>query len=88
MTTPKLRLILSASFLATIHLCAQPANNNFANAITITGSSNTVSGSNVGATKESGEPNHDGFAGGKSVWWKWTAPSNGIDGVFVGLFSG
>jgi uncharacterized repeat protein (TIGR01451 family) len=32
---------------------------------------------NVGATKESGEPNHAGNAGGKSVWGKWTAPYTG-----------
>ncbi|HVU16338.1 MAG TPA: FG-GAP-like repeat-containing protein [Candidatus Didemnitutus sp.] len=56
-----------------------PANNNFANAITITLTNNaaTVTGFNCNATKESGEPNHAGDAGGRSVWWKWTAPSNG-----------
>ncbi|MCG8313774.1 MAG: hypothetical protein MI976_11205 [Pseudomonadales bacterium] len=31
---------------------------------------NTYSGSNIDATKESGEPNHAGNAGGKSVWVK------------------
>lgn len=29
---------------------------------------------NVGATKESGEPNHASNGGGKSLWWTWTAP--------------
>ena len=32
-------------------------------------------GSNQNASKEVGEPNHAGDAGGKSVWWSWTAPS-------------
>jgi hypothetical protein len=32
---------------------------------------------NVGATKETGEPNHAGNAGGKSLWWTWTAPVSG-----------
>jgi hypothetical protein len=29
------------------------------------------------ATKESGEPDHAGDAGGSSVWYSWTAPSSG-----------
>ena len=40
----------------------------------MTGASTTVYGRNVGATKETGEPNHAGNAGGKSVWYSWTAP--------------
>lgn len=55
-----------------------PANDLFASRILITGSSNQVSGSNLGATKEAGEPNHDGNPGGKSVWWTWTAPLTGL----------
>ena len=54
-----------------------PANNNFAAAITLSDSSATGTGFNTNATKESGEPNHAGNAGGRSVWWKWTAPSGG-----------
>jgi hypothetical protein len=52
-------------------------NNNFANATVITGTTATVTGSNTGASKESGEPNHAGTAGGKSVWWTWTATASG-----------
>ena len=33
-----------------------------------------TTGTNIGATKEVDEPNHGGEAGGKSVWWSWTAP--------------
>ncbi|MBS1881770.1 MAG: hypothetical protein JSS97_02300 [Actinobacteria bacterium] len=33
--------------------------------------------SNVGATKQPGEPDHAGNAGGASVWFKWTAPETG-----------
>jgi hypothetical protein len=54
-----------------------PANNDFANATVLTGSSPTTTGSNVGATRESGEPNFAGNGGGASVWWSWTAPSSG-----------
>ena len=34
-------------------------------------------GSNVGASKEIGEPGHAGNRGGHSVWWTWTAPASG-----------
>lgn len=57
-----------------------PANDNFANAITITpvnGNTSTVTGFNTNATKETGEPNHADNIGGRSVWWKWTAPAAG-----------
>jgi thiol-disulfide isomerase/thioredoxin len=56
---------------------AQPANNHFANAFLLTGSSLVTTGSNVGATSEPGEPVHGGAAGGSSVWWKWTATQSG-----------
>jgi hypothetical protein len=54
-----------------------PPNDAFANAIPLSGTNFNVSGSNLGATKESGEPNHAGNAGGSSVWWSWTAPVSG-----------
>jgi hypothetical protein len=54
-----------------------PANDNFANAQALTGNSGTVLASNVGASKQPGEPNHAGNPGGTSVWFAWTAPSNG-----------
>ena len=54
-----------------------PANDNFANAQVISGNSGTVTGSNVGATKEPGEPNHAGNAGGASVWYRWTPSISG-----------
>ena len=54
-----------------------PANNNFGVAQTISGAQGTVTGANVRATKETGEPNHAGNAGGASIWYNWTAPANG-----------
>ncbi|MDB6149846.1 MAG: peptidase and in kexin sedolisin [Chthoniobacter sp.] len=51
-------------------------NDNFANAVPLNGTGFVVSGSNTTATKEAGEPNHAGNAGGKSVWWRWTAPES------------
>ncbi len=54
-----------------------PANDDFANAWALTGSPGTTNGSNIDATKQSGEPNHAGNAGGSSVWFRWTAPASG-----------
>ncbi len=67
---PKLVILYTAE--------ATPANDLFTNRIAITGTYNTVNGANVGATKETGEPNHAGNSGGKSVWWTWTAPGSGL----------
>ena len=57
---------------------AQPANDSFANRTTVTLAAPTVTGSNVGATKEPGEPTPTGKVGGKSVWWSWVAPASGL----------
>ncbi|HEX8355036.1 MAG TPA: M12 family metallo-peptidase, partial [Pyrinomonadaceae bacterium] len=54
-----------------------PANNNFASAQVISGNTGVASGTNVGATKEAGEPVHAGNAGGTSVWYQWQAPATG-----------
>ena len=54
-----------------------PANDNFADARSITGERGSLSGHNFGATKEPLEPNHAGNAGGASVWFRWTAPAPG-----------
>jgi hypothetical protein len=64
-----------ASGAVTVHWLQN--NNNFLAATNLTGASGTVTGSNVGATKETGEPDHAGFAGGTSVWFRWTAPTTG-----------
>jgi len=53
-------------------------NDYFSNRTAIASSGGTVLGSNTGATKETGEPNHGASTGGKSVWWTWTAPASGI----------
>ena len=56
-----------------------PVNDNFANATVISGSSGSTTGSNVGATSQSGEPLVTSYSSAtKTVWWKWTAPTSGI----------
>lgn len=55
-----------------------PPNDYFTNRIVITNNSAVKFGTNIFATKETGEPNHAGNPGGRSLWWTWTAPANGI----------
>ena len=49
----------------------------FGSASRIGGASGQVTGSNAGASKEPGEPDHAGDSGGASLWWRWTAPASG-----------
>lgn len=67
----------ATSAAAELTLLATPFNDDFANRSAITGTSNVVRGSILGATKELNEPRHGAETGGRSVWWKWTAPANG-----------
>ena len=54
---------------------AQPGSADaFNSRMPISGASGYDSGSNLGASKEIGEPNHAGNSGGASVWWTWAAP--------------
>ena len=50
-------------------------NDDFTNAVTLNGSTGSATGANVGATWETGEPNHG--TAGHSVWWAWAAPTSG-----------
>jgi hypothetical protein len=61
----------------TLATVAAPANDNFASAQVLTGTSVVVTGSNVGASKQAGEPTLAGNAGGASVWYAWQAASSG-----------
>jgi hypothetical protein len=51
---------------------------NFADRTTVSTLNGLGRGSNVGATRETGEPKHAGKTGGKSVWLTWRAPASGI----------
>ncbi len=61
------------------HVCSfqRLPNNNFANATSLVGDNHSVTAHNFGATKESGEPNHAGNSGGRSVWFNWTPATSG-----------
>ncbi len=54
-----------------------PANDAFANSIALNLAG--VSGTTVGATRETGEPEHvsSGAGAARSIWYRWTAPADG-----------
>jgi len=60
-----------------IVLNTPPANDLFADRAPLIGTNASATGFNYLATKEPGEPDHAGNAGGKSLWWSWTAPASG-----------
>jgi len=67
----------NASRILITYAGAAPPNNNFASAAVLTGSAAGSTGKTHLGTKEAGEPNHAGNAGGKSVWYRWTATATG-----------
>lgn len=60
-----------------LRLVVPPPNDNLANAQLLTGVMPRAAGTNVGASKEPGEPNHAIVPGGSSVWYRWLAPQTG-----------
>jgi hypothetical protein len=72
-TIAALFLLTLGGFVFAVN-AAPPANDNFANPVQLNGIQLHFSGTNVEATKEAGEPNHNENAGGKSVWFVWIAP--------------
>jgi hypothetical protein len=68
----------SSQTLQYFYLAQNPVNDFFAAATALTGTAGQVSVSNTNATKEAGEPNHAGNAGGKSAWWTFQPPSDGV----------
>jgi len=69
----------------TLRWAATPANDNFANAQAISGATGTVSGTTVGATFETGEPNSVNGGGYHSVWYRYTAPAGSAGSVSLSL---
>ena len=81
-------IVVAASFLPTASVAhAEPsaplANDNFGDALAVTGVSGEVVVSNVGATAEPGEPDHADRSGGRSVWLTWTAPTTGTATISI-----
>jgi hypothetical protein len=60
-----------------LDLVTLPPNDDFADAEVLAGLPATGAGTCIGASEETGEPDHAGQPGGSSVWYSWTAPSDG-----------
>lgn len=55
-----------------------PTNDFFVNALSLTALPEVSSATTTNATKELGEPAHAGNNGGKSVWWSFQPPADGV----------
>ncbi|MFO1490546.1 MAG: PPC domain-containing protein [Kiritimatiellia bacterium] len=78
---------------------ASPSNDNLASPAALTGTAGAVNGSNVLATGQAGEPDHEFNPVAASVWYSWTPPAatgtaeilltftNGVRGV-VSVYTG
>jgi hypothetical protein len=71
-------------FKLSVALGAPPPNDDLADAVELTGTDDTAAGNNRGATLEPGEVyGYNGYstypagAGGRTIWYSWTAPSDG-----------
>lgn len=72
--------LVGDSSSAIVTILSPLANDMFAEALPLVGTNVSTVGSNVGATRETGEPWHhvSSQTGGRSVWWKWIAPADGV----------
>lgn len=84
-------LMLGAALATSVALeapahAAAPSNDTFAGATVLTGTSATVTGSNVEATAEAGEPTETSWGDPVSatVWFRWTAPVTGYYAISTG----
>ncbi len=66
----------------TLQPAVAPANDEFVNAVVLTGSAPNAEGWADYATRETGEPGLLGDATG-SAWWTWTPPASGLLGVSI-----
>lgn len=57
-------------------IAVPPPNDAFANRALITAGSTQSFGTNADASAETSEPRNPSVAGGKSVWWSWTAAAS------------
>lgn len=65
------------SGLTTLKIATLPANDTFAQALTLSGTSMKVQGTTTNATTETGDPTFTGLSTSHSVWYTWTAPRSG-----------
>ena len=74
----RILLLLLVAEMGLLASARAQTNDNFANRLTLSGSTATAVSNNAYATREAGEPNHAANAAGRSLWWTWTAPTTGV----------
>lgn len=70
--------LVTIAVLAAAARAAPPPNDAFAAATVLSGPSGSIAGNTAEATREPAEPAHDEDAAGRSVWYRWTAPTSGL----------
>lgn len=72
--------MLALSITLPAHAAPSPPSNDdlFSSSNTLNGNLGVVFGSNRGATKQSGEPNHNGNTSTTSIWYRWTPTVPGM----------
>lgn len=68
----------SGGIVMSITEAPPPSNDDFEDALELTGEDALIDWHNYDATTEPGEPDHAGTAARHSVWWRWTAPKDGV----------
>jgi len=73
----------TGAYTTAITAAPAPATTNdaFVDATLISGASGSLAGSTVNASRETNEPTHGGYGGSASIWYRWTAPTNGTLGL-------
>ncbi len=70
-------LILTMDAHKSLFATFKLAGDDFITALPISGAAASLTATNLSFTKETGEPFHAGNPGGKSIWWRWAAPTSG-----------
>src|SRR6266699_1960533 len=80
----RLPFVLAAAVVCAAELLAQqlppPPNDNLANAVEVSGVEFQLAANLGAATREAFEP-YSQYNFGRTAWWKWTAP---VEGVYEG----
>lgn len=69
----------SAARAFQLPLISPPPNDDFEDRIVLSSDSTSTLGTNELASRQSGEPTNPSVAGGRTVWWQWTASNQAGD---------